>query len=98
MNEVNIDQALEKLEIGINSQIQAIAISRGLAANAQALNEMIIAKNNILAMQKPKPKAKAKPAKKEAQEGTLTCEHCGATGLTKLTYSRWHGDKCKEKK
>ena len=90
------DQALEKLEIGINAQIQAIAISRGLAANAQALNELVNAKNNILAMQKPKPKTKAKS--KSSKEETLTCEHCGTTGLTKLTYSRWHGDKCKEKK
>ena len=96
MNDENVDQALEKLEIGINAQIQAIAISRGLAANAQALNELVNAKNNILAMQKPKPKTKAKA--KSSKEETLTCEHCGTTGLTKLTYSRWHGDKCKEKK
>ena len=96
MSDEKIIQALEKLDVGIESQINAIAISRGLAANAQALNELINATNNLLAMNKPK--AKAKPAKKEVKEENLTCEHCGATGLTKLTYSRWHGDNCKENK
>lgn len=96
MNDVE-SKALARIESSIKATLSTIALGRGLGAQAAELNDLVKAKENILAMQKPK--VKAKPAKKEAvQEGTLTCEHCGATGLTKLTYGRWHGDKCKDKK
>jgi len=90
-------KALTRIESSISSVLSTIALGRGLGAQASELNNLITAKENILAMQRLN--AKAKPAKKEAvQEGSVTCEHCGQTGLTKLTYGRWHGDKCKGKK
>jgi len=81
-----IDQALDKLEINIQAQIKALTSGRGIAANAQAFNDLILAKNTLLSM---KPKQKV---------ATFTCEHCGATDLTKNNHGRWHGDNCKHKK
>jgi hypothetical protein len=96
MNDVE-GKALARIESSIKMTLSTIALGRGLGAQASELNNLIKAKENILAMQRLN--AKAKPAKKEVtQEGSVTCEHCGQTGLTKLTYGRWHGDKCKGKK
>lgn len=93
----DVDKAIESIDKHIQAQVGVLSTGRGIITNAAGLNALIDAKDNLIAMQKPQ--AKAKPAKKEAvQEGSLTCEHCGATGLTKLTYGRWHGDRCKEKK
>jgi hypothetical protein len=81
-----IDQAIDKLELNIQAQIKALGSGRGVAANAQSFNDLILAKNTLMSMK----------SKKKATN--LTCEHCGTTDLTKNNYGRWHSDNCKDKK
>ena len=89
-----IDQAIDNIEKHIQAQINVMTTGRGIISNAAGFNALIEAKAHLTAMKGKK----SKPKKEAASEGTLTCEHCNQTGLTALTYGRWHGDKCKEKK
>jgi len=93
-----IDDAVKNIDMHIAAQVKTLTAARGTMPNAAGLNDLIEAKKNLLSM-KGSTKIVVKPAKKEVvQEGTLTCEYCGVTGLNKATYVRWHGDKCKSKK
>ena len=87
-----IEEAINKLDMGIQAQVAVLASGRGLAGNSQSFNELVKAKETLEKMQK-------NPKKKKDIEADLTCEYCGATGLTKLTLSRWHKDgKCLQEK
>ena len=91
-----IEKAIKNLDNNIDVQINVLSTGRNLAVNAAGFCELVKAREILLGMNL---QTKVSPAKKEVtQEGSLTCEHCGQTGLTKLTYGRWHGDKCKGKK
>ena len=78
-----IEEALKKVNGGINAQVKALATGRGVAANASAFNELIKAKETLEGML---PKGGS----------LIKCEHCGEEN-TKAMHGRWHGDKCKKK-
>jgi len=82
------NEAIEQLDKAIKAQIAVLGSGRAIAGNASSFNSLIEAKNTLMNMNSGN--------NKKEEDGNLTCEVCGTTGLTKAMYGRWHGKSCKK--
>lgn len=95
-----IDQAIDNIEKHLQAQINVLTTGRGIITNAAGFNALVEAKQHLIEMKPKKVKPKKKVVSTETTETAdilVTCEYCKKSGLTALTYGRWHGDKCKVK-